>query len=210
MEREILLLPLFIFQIYKRRKELDMSPLKTVPKLTGKRLVLRRLKLSDAEDIYQNINSRDIVKWLSNIPYPYSMDDAVRFIRKEHYRLEKEKSHTFGITLKQKDRVIGVISLFNMDYKNRKAEIGYWLGKRYWNQGVMREAVKLILHFGFKVIKLHRIYAGLFERNTASKKVLEKSGFKLEGKLKESRFRGRKWHDELRYGILCSEYKQEK
>ena len=70
-----------------------------------------------------------------------------------------------------------------------------------------KEAVKLILSFGFKELKLHKIYAHLFEQNIGSKKLLEKSGFKLEGKLKETRYRNKKWHNELRYGILISECK---
>lgn len=62
-----------------------------------------------------------------------------------------------------------------------KAEMGYWLGRKYWGGGMMTDAVKSIVSFGFKNLKLHRIYAGVFLFNKGSARVLEKNGFKLEG-----------------------------
>ena len=70
----------------------------------------------------------------------------------------------------------------------------------------MTEAVRLILKFGFGNLKLHRIYAKLFKENTGSVRVLEKCGFKLEGRMREERYRYGKWHDALKYGILESEF----
>ena len=63
-----------------------------------------------------------------------------------------------------------------------------------------------MLKFAFNKLKLHRIYAKLFESNIASKKVLEKVGFKLEGIAREHRYRYGKWHNELHYGILKREF----
>jgi len=181
--------------------------IKKTPEISGKRITLRKLRFSDSEDIYQNVKDRKVVKWLLNIPHPYTLKSAVKFIRKTHYDARKEKTYAFGIMLKKESKVIGVITLFKLDYKNRNAEIGYWLGKRYWEQGFMTEAAKLLLKFGFRRLKLHKIHASLFEKNIASKMVLEKAGFKLEGKIRESRFKYGCWHNELRYGILNSEYK---
>jgi len=175
--------------------------------LTSERLSLRKLRFSDAEDIRRNANNKEVARWTISVPYPYTKDHAVRFIRKTHYGYENRKSYTFGIVLRKENKVIGTITLSKFDYKNKNAEIGYWLGKRYWKQGLMTEAVKLILKFGFRQLKLHRIGSGLFEENVASRRVLEKAGFKLEGKIRESRFRYGRWHNELRYGVLSSEYK---
>ena len=69
----------------------------------------------------------------------------------------------------------------NVDHKSRCAEIDYWLGKNYWRRGLATEAMRLVLKFGFKKLKLHRIHAHTFEKNIASRKVLEKCGFKIEG-----------------------------
>ncbi|MDP1854232.1 MAG: GNAT family N-acetyltransferase [Candidatus Omnitrophota bacterium] len=183
------------------------NDIKATSEISGERITLRKLRFSDSEDIYQNVKDREIIRWTLNIPHPYFKDSATRFIRKTHYDARKKKAYAFGIMLKKENKVIGVITLLKLDYKNRNAEIGYWLGKRYWEQGFMTEAAKLLIEFGFRRLKLHKIYAGLFEENIASRRVLEKSGFKLEGKIREPRFRYGKWHNELRYGILYSEYK---
>ncbi len=91
--------------------------------------------------------------------------------------------------------------------KNKKAELGYWLGKKHWGKGYVTQAVKLILNFGFNKLKLHKIYARLLAENIGSRKVLEKAGFKFEGTFKEHEYRHKRWHDVLNYGILRKDYK---
>lgn len=175
---------------------------------TNKAIKIRKLKFSDADDLYEHIHEREISKWTIRIPYPYSLKDAIKFIRKSQYEVRKMKGYNFGIALKETDSVIGGIGLHCIDWKNSNAELGYWIGKKYWGKGLMTEAVRLILDFGFKELKLHKIYAHCFEENVASAKVLEKCGFILEGKAREERFRYDKWHNSLLYGILSSEYRE--
>ncbi|MBT3393609.1 MAG: GNAT family N-acetyltransferase [Waddliaceae bacterium] len=163
-------------------------------------VTLRSLRRSDAKDVYDNINDKDIVLWTSNIPYPYPKDGAEKWIAKAHREMKSEKSYAFAIAFD--DKLIGVISLMNVDKKNQKAEIGYWLGKKFWGRGFMTEAVAKVLEFGFQTLKLHRIDASLYSGNIASQKVLMKSGFVLEGTLRESKKIDNKYHDELWFGIL--------
>lgn len=170
--------------------------------LVGDRIILRKLKPSDCKDIYQNVKDREIAMWTLNIPHPYPKNGAPKFIRNENYKIKERTGYTLGIVFKKENKVVGLISLLNINHKNKNAELGYWIGKKYWGLGLMNEAVKLILNFTFKKIKLHRIYANLFEENIASMKVLRKAGFKLEGRERESRFRHGKWHNVLNYGIL--------
>jgi len=98
-----------------------------------------------------------------------------------------------------------MIGLMKIDYNNKNAEIGYWLGKKYWGRKIMKEALKLILNFGFKELKLVRIYARVMHPNIASANLLEKSGFKYEGRMRKTTFRKGKWLDDLRYSILREE-----
>jgi len=172
----------------------------------GKRVSIRPLRFSDASDLYENVKDKEIVTWTVSIPHPYPRDGALRFIRKARYNIRKRKSYAFGIVLKETGTVIGVVELMTFDWKNKNAEIGYWLGKKHWGEGLMTEAVRLVLKFGFGNLKLHRVYAKLFEENIASAGILEKCGFKLEGRMREERYRYGKWHDALRYGILESEF----
>jgi RimJ/RimL family protein N-acetyltransferase len=172
----------------------------------GKRVSIRPLRSSDAPALYENVKDREIVTWTVSIPHPYPKDGALKFIRKTRYNIRKRKSYTFAIVLKETGTVIGVVELMTFDWENKNAEIGYWLGKKRWGEGLMTEAVRLILNFGFGKLRLHRIYAKLFEENTGSATVLEKCGFTLEGRMREARYRYGKWHDALRYGILESEF----
>ena len=181
---------------------------RTKLKLEGKRIILRKLKLSDALDIYKNLQDKEMVKWTLNIPWPYKKQNAVKFIKRTHYAIRKKSGYAFGIVLKETNKVIGLVDISHIDWKNKNAELGYWLGKKYWGRGYTTEAVKLILRFAFEKLKLHRVYAHLFEENIASRRVLEKTGFRLEGTTRESRYRYNKWHNELRFGILKQEYEK--
>ncbi len=176
--------------------------------IVGERIILRRLRFSDVNDIYRNLREREVVRWTLNLPWPYKKDDAVRFIRSAHYEIKRRKGFAFGIVLKEEKCLIGIVSLMNPDWKNKNAECGYWLGKNYWNRGLATEAVGLVLGFAFEELGLHRVYAKLFEKNTASLRVLKKNGFRMEGALREAWFRYKEWHNVLRLGILKQEYEE--
>lgn len=173
----------------------------------GKRVSIRPLRLSDAAHLYENVKDKEIVTWTVSIPHPYPRDGAVKFIRKAQYNIRNNRSYAFGIVLNETGTVIGVVSLMAFDWENKNAEIGYWLAKKHWGEGLMTEAVRLVLKFGFRNLKLHRVYARLFEANIGSARILEKCGFKLEGRMREERYRSGTWHDTLRYGILKSEFR---
>jgi RimJ/RimL family protein N-acetyltransferase len=176
--------------------------------LTGKNILLRHLKRSDAKDITTNINDKNIVRFLLTVPYPYKNRDAYKFIRMSYYEMVKNNKRTFGIALNETNRIIGGIDLFKINSKNKNAEVGYWLGRNYWNLGFMTEAVQLILQYGFSELSLHRIYAIVLEKNDASMRVLEKCGFHLEGVLRDAEFRRNRYHDKFTYGILKSEFRR--
>ena len=172
----------------------------------NERVSIRPLRPSDAPDIYDNVKDKEVVKWTLNIPHPYPKDGALKFIRKSRYNIKKRKSFAFGIVLKSTSNAIGVVELMRVDRENKNAELGYFLGKKYWRKGIITEAVGLAVKFGFEELKLHRIYASVFKTNIASSKVLEKAGFSLEGRMRQERYRYGKWHDILKYGLLRSEF----
>ena len=82
------------------------------------------------------------------------------------------------------------------------------MSKKYWGQEIASEALKLILDFGFKKLKLMRFYARVMHPNIASMKLLEKAGFKYEGRMRKHIFKNGKWMDELRYAILREEHEK--
>jgi RimJ/RimL family protein N-acetyltransferase len=175
-------------------------------RLIGERIILRPLKISDAKDIFSNIQDRKIAENTLRIPWPYRLKDAINFIKNSQKSLKKRKGFIFGIELKEKKEVIGVISLENVDFEHRHAEVGYWLGKKYRGKGIMTEAGKLVLNFAFEKLKLHRVYGGVFSDNIASQKVLKKLGFKKEGVRRHWRLKFGRWKDDVLYSILENEY----
>ncbi|MGB9598671.1 MAG: GNAT family N-acetyltransferase [Minisyncoccales bacterium] len=164
------------------------------------------MKFSDARDIYFNIQDKEIAKNTLRIPWPYRLKDAKDFIKKSQNSLKKRKDFVFGIELRDKKRVIGVISLENIDFEHKHGELGYWLGKKYRGKGIMTEAGKLVLNFAFEKLKLHRVDAGVFSDNIASQKVLKKLGFKKEGIRRHWRFKFGRWKDDVMYSILENEF----
>jgi len=175
-------------------------------KLIGKRIILRPLKISDVKDIYFNIQDRKIAENTSLIPWPYKLKDAKDFIQKKQKSYQKKSDFAFGIELRSKEEVIGCISLDKVNFEHKNAEIGYWLGPRYWGQGITTEAGKLILKFAFKKIKLHRVYGFAFSDNPASQQVFKNLGFRKEGFLRQTHWRFGRWRNDVQYGILNKEF----
>lgn len=167
---------------------------------------LRPLTLADAHDIYKNVNDKEVVRYTLHIPYPYHLSDAKSFIRKSIKAGKEKTAYIYGIALKESGKIIGVISLSNIDKKNKKCKLGYWLGKKYWNQGVMTKAVKMILDIAFNKLKMHRVYASTFADNNGSVRVLENNDFFLEGIQYETVFRNGKWYNFFLYGLLKDDY----
>lgn len=171
-----------------------------------KRLILRRLNLRDSADINIQINDPEVVRWTTRIPYPYPPGAAEAFIRQSQRLWLKGSSFTFGIILRQTDRLIGIISLSNVFPKHACAELGFWLGKDFWNQGYMTEASISMVRFGLEKLSLFRIYASTFEANAASRKILERCGFQLEGTMRLAVVREGKRQNFLNYGLLRPEF----
>jgi len=120
--------------------------------------------------------------------------------------IKDKTAYEFGIGLDGGKELVGTINLFNMSRKNKNAEIGFWLAKEYWNKGLSDQALKLMLNFGFNKLKLERIQWRVLDKNIPAQKLLERTGFKLEGKLRQKTFLNNQWFDDFIYGLLASEH----
>ena len=149
---------------------------------------------------------------LKNCPHPIHRwgiknSHAQDFINLTHKKMRKKESYELGIELEETKEIIGMVGLIHVDYKNKNAEVGYWLGKKYWKQGLTTESLKLMLKFGFRELKLKRLYAKVMSPNTSSANLLKKNDFKLEGKLRKNTLKNGKLMDDLIYGLLKEEWK---
>lgn len=176
-------------------------------KLETQRINLRKLKISDAKFIYQSAKDKEVTKYTFVISPPFRLKQAEKFIKKTHREWKKKIAYEFGIELKENKKLIGTIGLSEINYKNKNAKIGFWLSKKYWGKGLAKEILKLILNFGFKKLRLKRIQAKVLHRNIRAQKLLENSGFKLEGRLRKKTFFKKRWYDDLIYGLLKEDYR---
>lgn len=167
-------------------------------------MVLRKFKASDAAQIAKLLNNKKIWNNLRDVvPHPYQLEDARSFIKQ--CNLENPQK-TFIID--NDGLAIGVIGLtIQDDIYRRNAEIGYWLGEPYWSKGYITKAIKLIVEYGFKELNLIRIFAGVFEHNKASQRVLEKTGFRLECISKKAVIKNNEIIDEYKYVIINEKFR---
>ncbi|MDI6738243.1 MAG: GNAT family protein [Nanoarchaeota archaeon] len=164
--------------------------------------ILRTLKKSDAPQICGNI-SKEVVRWLPDIPYPYKIKDANLYIKRAIVNLENKNGYGFGILFGGK--IVGTVSLMEVD-KHKKARLAYLLNKDYWKKGIMTEAVKLVILFGFQKLKLNKIYTGVIPENKDSYYLLKKLKFKEDGKNRKHLFIRGRFYDEIIMSLLKSEY----
>ena len=143
-----------------------------------KRLLIRPWDDFDADELFELAQEPEIGYWCGWEPHKHIRDTF--FVL--HNFLEIEE--TYAICLKDNNIIIGSIGLHfknNTDLtdKDDEAELGYWIGKPYWNNGYATEAGKAIIKHAFKDLKLSRVWCGYYEGNEQSKRVQEKLGFKF-------------------------------
>jgi ribosomal-protein-alanine N-acetyltransferase len=174
--------------------------------LHTERLLLRPLESKDAVAVHRLASAAEIADTTLTIPHPYPFHAAVEWIDRGHKEWKAETAFIFAITLRESKDLIGGIGL-HLNNHDRNAEMGFWIGKPYWNQGFCSEAGRVMLQFGFETLGLHRIFARHFPRNAASSKVIAKLGMKYEGHLREHVRKLDRFEDVVCYGILQSEWK---
>lgn len=168
--------------------------------------------MKDIKDIIENINNLKVSRYLLVVPYPYKIKDAKWWINhcKKQEKAKPRKSYEFNIELKSEKKIIGGVGITHIDAYQGTATLGYWLGEKYWKKGIMTEAAKKIIDFGFNKLKLRRIDVEAFTKNKDSNALIKKLGFTYEGTLrraKRAKSTG-KIHDENIYGLLREEWKK--
>ena len=140
-----------------------------------------------------------------NIPHPYKDGMAEEWIAARKSAYENGEAITFAIELRGNGSFVGAIGL-TIDRDFNKAELGYWVGKPFWNRGYATEAASALLDFGFEGLQLNRIHAVHFARNPSSGRVMEKSGMLLEGTARQDIMKWGKYEDLVSYAILREDW----
>ncbi len=162
---------------------------------------MRPWNVEDLNILVRYADNPNIACWLTNtFPNPYTRDDGIRFLQNV---TAFDPPRVLAICL---DGIpVGSIGIFpQQDIFSKNAELGYWLAEPYWGKGIMTEAIRQMCDYGFRKFNIDRIYARPFGSNLPSQKVLEKTGFKLEGRFEGTIVKNGVVHDELVYGLRKS------
>lgn len=166
-------------------------------------LFIREWITADVDLLPIIANNRNIWCNLRDIfPHPYTHNDAVKWVR-----LCKQQKEKTCFAIADGEKLIGSIGVFMQeDIFSRSCELGYWLAESYWGKGIITEAVKTFTPYIFKAFpKIVRIYAGVFDKNRGSQRVLEKAGYTFEGRMRKHINKSGKIYDELIYAKLYNE-----
>ena len=164
---------------------------------------LRSWRLDDAASLVRHANNRRVSMNLRDaFPYPYNDADAAEWLERA---VTRDPVTNFAIEVA--GEAAGSVGLrLDTDIFSRTAEIGYWLGEAHWGKGIVTEAVRAISRYAFERFDLARIEAGVFERNPASMRVLEKNGFTLEGRLRQRVTKDGVTMDECLYALTREDW----
>lgn len=176
-----------------------------LPTLETERLILRRLRIEDAKDIFEYACD-PLVTQFTTWHEHQSLADSQLFLESVIEEYKTNQAATWGIVHKGDNKLIGTCGFFHWNVDDSKAEVGYNLSRKYWNQGYMTEAVRAIITFGFETMLLNRIEALCQPENIASARVMEKVGMQFEGILRQEIFVKGTFQDSKIYSLLREEW----
>jgi ribosomal-protein-alanine N-acetyltransferase len=176
--------------------------------LVTQRLRLRAFEDRDVEDLWPLVSDPELPRMMSWTAHTDRTQTA-GFIGWTREALAKGSDATWAIELD--GRAVGCISLDGIQFTLRalrvdRAELGYWIAPALWGQGLVTEAAQAVVRCGFETIGLHKLTVRCFAENAASRRVIEKLGFRLIGRLEDDIWRDGRWWSVLRYELISSEW----
>ncbi|GIP61052.1 GNAT family protein [Paenibacillus sp. FSL W8-0186] len=172
----------------------------------NKMIKLRKLSANDYTTYHDWRNDMEVMETTSLNFDIYTLEETEQFISAI---AAQSTAKGYLIEYKETEQTVGIVSLINIDYKNRSAECVIDIGvKDVWGKGIGTAAISLILEYAFNELNLNRLYLQVFSFNERAIKLYEKMGFIHEGKFRQALYRKGKWHDIVIMGILKDEYDQ--
>jgi [ribosomal protein S5]-alanine N-acetyltransferase len=166
---------------------------------------IREWRAGDAPSLTRYANNPAVARQLRDaFPHPYRLRDAARFIA---YATSARPPSAFAVVVD--GTAVGGIGISRLaDIERVSAEVGYWLGEPFWGRGLMTAALGAMTGWAFATFPIHRIFAVPFAANTASCRVLEKAGYRLEGRLLRSSVKDGVVQDQLLYAMTDLEHER--
>jgi NAD+ kinase len=149
-----------------------------LPEMGSADFILRPYREDDAVSLQENINDPRVARSVSNIPYPYTIEHAHAWIEQVDNSVSP-KSKRVDFVIDVRGRVAGSVAFINID--GHKAQVSVWVSPSYWRHKFAERALRMLVHFGFEVLGLVRIYAYHYSENKKTSGLLERAGFRFEG-----------------------------
>jgi len=177
----------------------------SLPTINANRVSLRWISEKDVDALYRIFSNTEVMRYWSTPPLP-DRNAAVKLLHEIHDDFQSQTFLKWGIARRTDDALIGTTTLFNLDLKSHRAEIGYCLDRDEWGKGYMNEALQAVLAYAFIELAMHRIEADVDPRNSASIRTIERLGFQREGYLRERWQVNGEIQDTVFYGLLRPEW----
>ena len=160
---------------------------------------LRDWRIGDEASLVRHADNWNVAQNVADVfPHPYTMDDGVAWVRKQAGEVPQTQ---FAIDVD--GAAVGGIGLrIGSDIHRRSAEVGYWLGEAFWGRGIITDALVAVTRYAFETFDLAHVFAGIFERNVASRRVFEKNRFTLEGTIRRAARKRGRFVDEWLFGLV--------
>jgi RimJ/RimL family protein N-acetyltransferase len=176
-----------------------------LPTIPASRVRLRPLADSDVPALFAVFSDEQVMRYWSTLPMR-DIAEARALLDDIRAGFQQRSLFQWGVARVGDDRVVGTCTLFNLDSRNRRAEIGYALARDCWGQGLMSEALGALIAYAFGPLDLLRLEADVDPRNGPSIRIVEKLGFVREGLLRERWHVGGEAQDSLILGLLRHEW----
>ncbi len=187
------------------KKSFVYSLFSKIPTLETERLILRRMKPSDAKDMFEYAKRSDVTEFLLWEPHT-SYEQTQDYLRFLQTRYRTGDFYDWAVVDKADKKMIGTCGFANLDFQNNRAEIGYVLNPAYWGRGIAPEAVRRVMEFAFMELNVHRVEARYIVGNERSRGVMEKCGMVFEGIARSSMYIKGQYRDIGTCSIVFDEY----
>jgi ribosomal-protein-alanine N-acetyltransferase len=181
------------------------SSIPPIPRLRGQRVSLRPYRDDDADALLALYGDPVVTRWWSHEPWS-NRQQAVEYLERMRRDRETAEFYPWAIASNVDDVLIGTAALYEIDRTHRRGMIGYSLTPSMQGHGYVHDALQLLIEFAWTILDLQRIEADTDPENTASRRLLERLGFTLEGSMRKRWFVHGIWHDASWYGLLREDY----
>ena len=178
---------------------------KKIPDLPTERLLLRKIKVSDASDMFEYSKDPEVTRYLLWDPHD-TVEHTRYYIAYLQDRYRDGKYYDWAIVHRESGKMIGTCGFSSISPEHRSGEVGYVLNPAFRGQGYTVEALAAVIDFAFRKMMLNRVEARCVDENASSERVMQKVGMTFEGVARSAMLVKGKYRDLKVYSIIRDEY----